>query len=148
LGTNLYGAQQDWYKWGGEAPKSPLYGIWNMDEMAIDGTVRLPLLTDYGRWRRVIFEFPQSAAFERMDDSFAWFGMNLDVKRGALALTKRNDGNWKGQLAVRRQGADHMILDGQMGPQKVHMQLSRMDRSKFLLVSRGFHWIQDYPFNR
>jgi hypothetical protein len=108
----------------------------------------LPLLTDYGRWRRVIFEFPQSAAFERMDDSFAWFGMNLDVKRGELALTKRNDGNWKGQLAVRRQGADHMILDGQMGPQKVHMQLSRMDRSKFLLVSRGFHWIQDYPFNR
>jgi hypothetical protein len=23
-----------------------------------------------------------------------------------------------------------------------------MDRGKMMLVSRGFHWIQEYPFNR
>jgi hypothetical protein len=26
--------------------------------------------------------------------------------------------------------------------------LVRFDESKFLLRSRGFHWIQEYPFNR
>jgi len=28
------------------------------------------------------------------------------------------------------------------------MQLRLVDRSKFLLVNRGFHWIAEYPFNR
>jgi hypothetical protein len=31
---------------------------------------------------------------------------------------------------------------------KVHMQLKLLDRNKFLLISRGFHWIQETPFNR
>jgi hypothetical protein len=26
--------------------------------------------------------------------------------------------------------------------------LHRLDHTKFLLVARVFHWIQDYPFNR
>jgi hypothetical protein len=31
---------------------------------------------------------------------------------------------------------------------KVHMQLQLVDRKTFLLVNRGFHWVQEYPFNR
>jgi hypothetical protein len=31
---------------------------------------------------------------------------------------------------------------------QVHMRLQLFDRQKFELVSRGFHWIQEYPFNR
>jgi hypothetical protein len=30
----------------------------------------------------------------------------------------------------------------------IHMQLALFDRNRFLLVTRGFHWIQEYPFNR
>jgi hypothetical protein len=36
------------------------------------------------------------------------------------------------------------MLDGH----KVQMQLEAMDRKQFLLVNRGFHWVQEYPFNR
>lgn len=148
LGATIEGTRENWFKYGGGASKSALYGIWNVDEMSIDGAVRLPLLTDYGRWRRVVFEFPQWTVFERMDDSFAGFGTNLDAKRGTLALTKNDDPKWKGQLTVHREGLGRMTLDGKMGRQTIRMQLSLMDRSKFLLVSRGFHWMQDYPFNR
>jgi hypothetical protein len=35
------------------------------------------------------------------------------------------------------------MLDGQ----KVRARLHRQDAS-FLLVNRGFHWINEYPFNR
>ena len=148
LGATVEGTRENWFKYGGGAPRSSLYGIWNVDEMSVDGAVRSPLLTDYGRWRRVVFEFPQWTMFERMDDSLAVFGTNLDAKRDTLALTKNDDPKWKGQLAVHREGPGRMTLDGKMGQQTIRMQLSLMDRSKFLLVSRGFHWIQDYPFNR
>jgi uncharacterized membrane protein YphA (DoxX/SURF4 family) len=148
LGSGVEGTRENWFKYGGGAPTSALYGIWNVDEMSVDGVVRSPLLTDYGRWRRVVFEFPQWTMFERMDDSFAGFGTNVDAKRGTLVLTKNDDPKWKGQFAVHREGPDRMTLDGKMGQQTIRMRLSLVDRSKFLLVSRGFHWIQDYPFNR
>lgn len=30
----------------------------------------------------------------------------------------------------------------------VKAKLKRIERSQFLLVNRGFHWISEYPFNR
>jgi hypothetical protein len=39
------------------------------------------------------------------------------------------------------------MLDGTMDGHTVHMGLRRTDTS-FLLVTRGFHWVQEYPFNR
>ena len=35
-----------WSRYGAGAPKSPLYGIWDVEWMTIDGEVRPPLLTD------------------------------------------------------------------------------------------------------
>jgi len=148
LATVLYQASHDWPKFGGGAPKSALYGIWNVDEMRIDGVIRSPLLTDYERWRRVVFDGPGSMAFERMDDSFGTFTSVFDPKQSTLALSKRGDRKSTGQLSVLQQGHGHMALGGKLGPHRITMQLTLMDRSKFLLVSRRFHWIQDYPFNR
>ena len=41
-----------------------------------------------------------------------------------------------------------MFLYGEMESHKVHMKLRLVDAGKLPLVSRGFHWIQEYPFNR
>ena len=41
-----------------------------------------------------------------------------------------------------------MIFAGDMDSHKVKVELQLVDRKKFLLVSRGFHWVQEYPFNR
>jgi hypothetical protein len=38
-------------------------------------------------------------------------------------------------------------MDGNMDGHRIHMQLQLVDLNKFLLVSRGFRWIQEYPFN-
>jgi hypothetical protein len=148
FGVNLAGAQQNWYKFGGGAAKSPFYGIWTIDEMVIDGAIRAPLLTDYDRWRRVIFEYPQFLKFQRMNDSFVSFSIKLDAKRNTITLTNNDDKHWKGELSVHRQDLNHMIMDGWIGVHKVRVQLTRMDRDQFLLVNRGFHWVQDYPFYR
>jgi hypothetical protein len=148
VGFNIYSMQKAWYRWGGGAPKSPLYGIWNVEQMSIDGSVRQPLLTDQERWRRVVFDFPQWTMFQHMDDSFMGFATSFDQKNNTLSLTNNRPPKWKSYLAVHRPRADTMMLDGQMGKQVVHIELKLMDRNKFLLVSRGFHWIQDYPYNR
>jgi hypothetical protein len=148
VGTAAYGGWDDWHKYGGGRPKSALYGIWNVDELSIDGQLRSPLLTDYDRWRRAIFDFPEMMAFQRMDDSFARYGASINVNDKTLALTKFSDKNWKANFTFQRVAQDQLILDGNMDSHRIHMRLQLVDRSKFLLVNRGFHWVEEYPVNR
>ena len=148
FGMNAYSGWTDWHTYGGGRTKSPLYGIWNVDELSIDGQLRSPLLTDYDRWRRAIFDFPERMAFQRMDDSFARYGTSINPNDKTIALTKDSDKNWKGNFSFQRAAEDQLTLDGNMDSHKIHMQLHLVDRTKFVLVSRGFHWVQEYPFNR
>ena len=148
MGMNAYSSWTAWHEYGGGRPKSALYGIWDVNLLSIDGQVRSPLLTDYGRWRRVVFDFPEFVSFQRMDDSFAGYGTKIDPGSSTLVLTRFDDKNWKANLSFQRPVPDQLILDGQMDGHKVHMQLQLFDRKKFLLVSRGFHWVQEKPFNR
>lgn len=148
LGINAYGSRVNWYMYGGGRPKSPLYGIWEVDQQSINGQFRSPLLTDYDRWRRAIFDVPTRMTFQRMDDSFARYGASINLHNKTLELTNDDDKNWKANFTIERGAPDRLTLDGSMDGHKTHMQLKLVDRNKFLLVNRGFHWIQEYPFNR
>ncbi len=148
LGLNLYTVRQYWSSYGGGRQYSALYGIWEVTQMSIDGEPRPPLLTDNVRWRRVIFDIPTRMAFQRMDDSMARYGASIKVNDKTLALTKDDDKNWKASFIFQSPAPDQLVLDGDMDRHKVHMQLKLLDRKTFLLVSRGFHWIQELPFSR
>lgn len=119
-----------------------------MDEMSVDSQIRSPLLNDYGRWHRAIFDFPQRMAFERMDGSYARYSASIDASHKTIALTKDDVKKWKASFGFERKMPDQMTLDGSMDGHKVRIRLKLMDRNEFMLVGRGFDWIQEYPFNR
>jgi uncharacterized membrane protein YphA (DoxX/SURF4 family) len=148
IGNNVYSGWESWHTYGGGRPKSALYGIWDVAELSIDGQVRSPLLTDYDRWHRAVFDVPDRVGFQRMDDSFARYGATINSSGKTIALTKDNDKNWKANFTFQRAAENELILDGIMDDHRIHMQLQLVDLKKFVLVSRGFHWIQEYPFNR
>ncbi len=105
-------------------------------------------MSDGDRWRRLIFDVPAGAAFQKMDESFARFGTAIDTHENSLTLTKRGDKDWKANFAYTRPAPDRLVLDGEIDGHKEKMELQLVDRGKFVLVSRGFHWIQEYPFVR
>ncbi len=148
VGVNVYGARQSWAQYGGGAPKSALYGIWSVDQMSIDGQIRSPLTTDYDRWQRLIFDRPALAAFQRMDGTLVFFGAKIDASASSLTLTNSAAPAWTARFAFTRPATDRLVLDGEMDGRTVHLQMSSIDRNSFLLVNRGFHWVQEYPFNR
>lgn len=148
IGMGIFGAIQAWHRYGGGRPKSSLYGIWNVEQMSIDGQVHPPLLTDQARWRRVVFDFPTFTQFQRPDDTFTGFGSSISDTDKTLTLTKPADKNWKATFAFVRPAPDQLVLDGTMDGHKIQMQLKLLDRDKFVLVNRGFHWINEYPFQR
>jgi hypothetical protein len=147
LATNLYGSIQYERTYGAGVAKSPLYGIWTVEDFSLDGQARPPLLTDNARWRRVIFENSGYANIQQMDEKGQYYRANVNVGAKTVALTKLADAKSKADFSFSQPAPGQLVLDGSIDGHKVHARLEWFDRSKFLLVSRGFHWVQEYPYN-
>jgi hypothetical protein len=147
VGMNVNSGIERWDRSGGGAPKSPLYGIWTIEQMAIDGETRSPLVTDFDRFRRVIFDRPTQAAFQRMNDTFEFYGAKIDTAAKTVTLTRPNAES-PGTFSYEQPAPDVLVLNGSIDGRKMQIQTRLLDRNSFLLVTRGFHWVQEYPFNR
>ena len=148
IGSGLYQANRSWHVFGGGAPKPALYGIWNVERMYVDGVERAPLVTDAGRWRRVVIQNTAVFHLQRMDETLVSYPAKFDPSGKTIALSKPTDKAWMTTFAVNRADADHMTLTGAMDAHTIEMRAARLDHGKFLLVSRRFNWVQEYPFNR
>ena len=139
--TNL--SLRYWYTQGDGRPRSPLYGIWDITELAIDGEVRSPLLNDYDRrWRRVIFDATDVVVFQRTDDSFAHYGLSDQSTAQRLVLRKGTSQRWSSVFMVQRPARDRLVLEGDMDGHRVAMQLQLVELDTFPLLNSSFRWIR------
>ena len=150
LGVYLL-ATETWINWsfwqvaGGGRPKSVLYGIWNVERLSVDGQARPAELNDYDRrWRRVIFDAPDVAVFQRTDDSFARFGVSIDEGTGTFALTKGASHTWSSRFIFDRPSEERLSLEGEMDGQRIQADLRRADPSAFPLLNSSFRWIRPH----
>lgn len=147
LGWNLYGAYQNYYTMGGGAPKPPLYGMWAVEEFTVNGETKPPLITDETRWQRALFERAGSLIIQPMKGARQFFRLQLDLENKTLSLGKGNDPNWKADFTFVEPEPGRMVLTGELDGRRTEVKLAREDESQFLLRSRGFHWVQERPFN-
>jgi hypothetical protein len=132
-----------WYTAGDGSPRSALYGIWNVEELSVDGEIRTPSFNDYDRqWRRVIFDTPNAVAFQRTDDSIAHYGASIDSFANSIALTRGTSRSWKSRFTFQRPTEDRLVLDGDMDNHRVHMRLQLTELDTFPLLNSGFRWVR------
>lgn len=151
VGYSLFDAYQQSKVYGELASKPPLYGVWTVDEMAIDGQVRPPLLTDTDRWRRVLFPYPDVLAIQPLEGGrLTYYILKLTPATHKLTLTTgpRAKKKMQADLSYLETGPGRLEIAGTFDGRKVRATLHREEQSKFLLTSRGFHWINERPFNR
>ena len=43
---------------------------------------------------------------------------------------------------------DHVLIQGKLADDALAIRLKRIDVSKFLLLNRGFHWVQGFGLYR
>ena len=123
------------------APKSPLYGIWQVEEYVLDGEAHPPEVPDNVRWRRLIIGRSEQFAFlERMDGKRRGYDLNLDPAAGKLFLDS--------EFAYSTPTPETLRLDGSHYGRALSVTMRRVDESEFRLINRGFHWINESPFNR
>jgi len=125
-------------------PKPALYGLWEVESFVRNGQDLPPLATDTTRWKRVIVQSPAAMSFRMMDDSARSYSTTYDAAKNNVTLTSAADKNKKDVFAYSKPDPDHLVLTGD----SLAVKLRKVDTSKFLLVNRGFHWINERPFNR
>lgn len=133
---------------GPNAPKSQVYGIWDVESLTKNGVDQPPLLSDSTRLRRVVFGELGRAILRSMSDSVERYAVKVDSVKHEVALTGRFDPKNARTLSYTKPDANHLVLSGKLGADSVVMRLRRYDQNRFLLMNRGYHWIQEQPFNR
>lgn len=124
-----------------------LYGIYNTDDFMYNRDTLPPLLTDPIRWKQFIVD-RNSAVIIKMDDTKIYMKNHTDTTQQRLTLTHFRDAAMQYHFRYTRIGDSILMLRGITGKDSIRMTLNKKDRKDFLLINRGFHWINEYPFNR
>jgi hypothetical protein len=135
------------YTRGLKAPKPELFGIWEVEEFSHNGEVLPPLTTDPVRWRKVIIGSTARFQFRMMNDAPHAFAAEYKSKEKKIELTDNQDKS-KTVLKFDRPDFEHLNLEGNYKGAPIAMKMKRIDETKMLLISRGFHWINELPMNR
>ncbi len=127
-------------------------GSWKVTRFVRGGVELPPLLDDKTRWNRIKFQsFGASEYFRWVtmnQTRSALFTVTADDAQKLVTL-KPDDG--KGPtipLTATRSDGDHLHLAGQVQGAPVEIDFVRLRGDDMLLRARGFHFVNEEPFNR
>jgi len=133
-----------------DRPVSGLHGVYNVQSFVRNKDTLAPLLTDTIRWRRLVFNDHRPYAFyasiRQMNDSAKGFSVRQDTLTRKVAFYRSSDTATKYYFDYSFIGKDSLYLKGVWKGDSLSIVLKRFDN--FLLVHRGFHWINEVPYQR
>lgn len=138
-------------QYGDQAPKAPLWGVYNVETFVRNNDTIEPLQSDTTRWKQMIVGgyrgFPRSH-IKGMNDTLKSYVFRPDTATKKIIMFPRADSSVKNQFAYYFPDKDHLEMRGSWKGDSLYVRLKVYDLNKFLLVNRGYHWINEYPFNR
>lgn len=124
-----------------------LYGTWQVDSYLVDGSEGA--LGDPDRWREISAN-PRALWIRPLSGRQRAYELEVDAASRTITV-KRYDDDFKliGESETwtyTRPAPDRLIIDGKHHSGQLHVELHRAPDP--LLLTRGFHWINEAPFNR
>ncbi|MFZ0663593.1 MAG: hypothetical protein WAM66_12935 [Acidobacteriaceae bacterium] len=139
--------------WGGwqyfqrlKADGTPLiYGIYDVDALSLNG--KPALLTDAAKpaWKQVIADYG-SWVIQSTDGAQPVFAPHFEKGNTVYLYSWKTRSYLK--LNYAQPDAQHLVLTGHFGGDNLEVRLHQTTQKQFLLTSRGFHWISEYPLNK
>jgi hypothetical protein len=132
-------------------------GYWNVTSFVRDGMPVPAVVDDATRWDRIKFEAWNDASYVRWHDMDRSYGdlytVVFDDVHGTMRFTPDTEvdppKHPAGPLTFTfTHHGDDLTMTGTVAGHTLDVRLHRLVTSDMLLVSRGFHWINDAPFNR
>jgi hypothetical protein len=148
IGMNFYGDVQAMSQYGDKAKKPPLYGIYNVQSFVRNNDSIAPLKTDTTRWDKMSISYSGSARLVMMNDSSKRYNFVIDTVKHTIIMNTYADTVNKAYYTYSQPTKDMLLLKGKFKKDSLNISLKKYDLNKFLLLRRGFHWVNEYPLNR
>jgi len=133
-------------QYGDLVPKPYLYGIYNTVTVIRNKDTVQPLTSDTTRWKQLIIPYEKFGKIRLMNDSASWYNFVVDSVKKTITVFSEKDTLNKSRFQFKKDSV-WLVLTGKIQQDSVYMRLKRFDPNSFRLVSRGFHWINEYPYS-
>jgi hypothetical protein len=136
------------YNLSGSDQKPAFYGIWDVTGLKRNNQPVAPLLTDSTYWRKFIVTYQGYAGIRMANDTIRRFEYKMDTLQQTFTIHPAKDTLQKYTLKYTKSDPENMVFSGLWGGDTLEVTLKRFDEQRFLLVRRGFHWVNETPYNR
>ena len=96
----------------------------------------------------MVISYAGGVQVKLMNDSMKFYSFVPDTVKHKIVVNTYADTLHKYQFTYSLQKPDVMLLSGKWKQDSLHIRLRRLDHTQFLLLRRGFHWVNEFPFNR
>jgi uncharacterized membrane protein YphA (DoxX/SURF4 family) len=126
-------------------PAGELWGAWQVDSFSVDGVGRPPVTSDPYRWHSAVISRAIVVRTKDFRRGPLW-RFKIDAAKHAITVTIDPQAAKQETWTYRLPTADHLVLDGIHDGKPMHVTMHREPDG--LLLTRGFHWINERPLNR
>lgn len=127
-------------------PKTPLYGIWEVTKFRKNNSDTFSESSFLERWKYLAIDQSKYASIKTLDDNLVPYKFEVDTIKNTIAFgkfrTKKLD-----TLSYKLKDTV-LLITGIFKKDTLDIHLKYKPTEDFLLKSRGFHWVNEYPLNR
>lgn len=136
-------------EWGDRAPKPPLYGLYDVQSFSLNDSLIPPIKTDTTRWDKMVVNWADNVAIKLINEKTQYLGFEPDtVAKTILVYSYRDSANQNATWKYIQPNPDSLIIQGVWKNDTMDIKMNRRGPEDFPLMKRGFHWINEYPYNR
>lgn len=135
-------------EYGENAPRPKLYGMYTVDLFIKNKDTIPPLISDSVRWKQLIIEFEGYASIHHLTSKKTGLLTNIDTVLHRIDFIDRKDSTKKYSLKYEFLSAHKIHLEGKFQNDNLSIFMTRKTLKDYLLMNRGFHWINEEPYNR
>lgn len=122
-------------------PKTALYGIWEVSDYK-KGTETNPKK----QWKYIAIDQAKFASIKTLDDTQSYYKFKVDTLTNTILFADRSN-EIVDTLTFKKMG-NNLFVSGKIENDSILVQLKKKPKTDFLLTSRGFNWINEYPLNK
>ena len=126
-------------------PKPELYGIWETKVFVKNNDTLPPLVTDSLRWRYLIRDREGFAVIKTMTADLKWMNFDLDSTSTQLSLYREDYKQDNNFTLIATDST--MTMEGVLYGDSLYIKLESLDLKSMRLTNRGFHWVNEHPYN-
>jgi hypothetical protein len=137
-------------QYGDNVPKAKMYGVYNVETFVVGKDTLPPLMTDTLRWKKLAINNLTQARVYHVNDSIGRYITKIDTTNRTVTLKLATDTAFQYRLVYEQKDSVNFLFRGTVRTDSVAITLKKVKfrPEDFRLMGRGFHWINETPYNR